>query len=413
MESKSQTISETTIKTIEDLLVVYPKFRNILLQDGVFFKAEGHHIISPKLQLATPNDAFEITKIFKEVYKGTYPYKRMEDINQVQRMIKRDFSHWLIFKDHLDKIMGCVGFKLNLKNKYGTFFGFALRKEYQGKFDIVKVMIAGLASILSQYKDRMLHWTCEARTAHNKAQYLTQIMGLSPIAFLPNKDIFFKNEESEILYIIYDQNALKKYRNREIPRIIREVVFCYTYSSQKYKLGLPKIINPNIAYKKADIDKIKRTLFLNKQSDKFGNETYTLSIENKDSYLTFLYNSNIHMIEKAEYKVSLNIEFFAFIEKLKELIILLKVRYFEIYISAYSPEHQKILYTAGFKPCGYIPSRIYNSRTNLLEDQILFIFNNNEINKNIKLVKQTREFLKSINFYKKIHKEEIFIFEKS
>ncbi|TFG03533.1 MAG: hypothetical protein EU542_01705 [Promethearchaeota archaeon] len=411
MEIKSQSISETTVRTIEDLLIIYPKFREIVLQNGVFFKAEGRHIISPKLQLATSTDASEITNTFKEVYKGTYPYKQMEDINEVQKMIESEDSHWLLFKDHLDKIMGCVGFQIDLINKDGRFFGFALRKEYQGKFDIIKVMIAGLASILSQYKDKILYWTCEARTAHNKAQYLTQIMGLSPIAFLPNKDIFFNREESEILYIIYDQKALKKSRNKNTPKIIREVVFSYSYSAQKYELGLPKIINPSISYKEAEINRIKKLITLDKESDRLGNENFILSIKNRDSRLAFLHNSNIHMIEKADYKVEESIELRALIEKIKEIISLLEIRYFEISVSAYNPEHQKILYNAGFKPVGYIPSRKFNTEKNVFDDQVIFIFTKNQINKNIKLVKETKEFLKSLNFYRKIHNEELFLFE--
>jgi len=72
------------------------------------------------------------------------------------------------------------------------------------------------------------------------------------------------------------------------------------------------------------------------------------------------------------------------------------IRYFECFVSSYIPTHQAIFLNAGLKPTGYIPSWRYNKHKRILEDIIVFTYCKNEISKNIKLISETEEFLKTI-----------------
>ena len=59
----------------------------------------------------------------------------------------------------------------------------------------------------------------------------------------------------------------------------------------------------------------------------------------------------------------------------------------------YEDENLKILFKLQW---------IFNKEKNVLEDEILFVYYQNEISKNIKLIPETKEFLKKIKFYKTI-----------
>ncbi len=49
--------------------------------------------ITPILQLARPQDAKAIVNIYLDIYKGMYPYKEMEDVSEVKRMIESSEYH--------------------------------------------------------------------------------------------------------------------------------------------------------------------------------------------------------------------------------------------------------------------------------------------------------------------------------
>ena len=87
---------------------------------------------------------------------------------------------------------------------------------------------------------------------------------------------------------------------------------------------------------------------------------------------------------------------FVFIEEVKELIKKLKIRYFEFFASAYHPTHQAIVYDAGLKAFGYVPSFKYNKEENVFEDQIVFIYYEGNVNGDLKMIPETENFLKAI-----------------
>ncbi len=105
------------------------------------------------------------------------------------------------------------------------------------------------------------------------------------------------------------------------------------------------------------------------------------------------------------YKVSNLEELYVFLKEIKSITQELRLRYFEAYISAYDPAHQTIFFNAGFKPTGYIPAFKYNKAKNLFEDQVLFVYHEKELNKDIKLIPETEEFLKIIKYFKEIREK--------
>ena len=238
------------------------------------------------------------------------------------------------------------------------------------------------------------------RTNEIASQFSTSVIGLKPIGFLPNKDIFFNQIESDILHVIYDEEVLNKYRRKKDLKIIRQILNCYAYSNKRYHLGTPIIKNPNIKLNPKKLNRIKEKIVKRREKDKLGNEAITLSIKNSNSYFKFIYNPLSKNFEKTIYKINLLEELFAFIQELKELIQNMEINYFECFVSSYEPEHQKVFLDAGFKPRGYIPCWKYNKDKNLFEDQIIFNYYKGKIDKNIKLIPETKDLLQALKFFK-------------
>ena len=409
MFSNISSKSKTEIISIEDMLNTYPLLREINLESGHNFKDSTRNgKIIPSLRFATEKDAEEITRIFKEVYENTYPYEQMENVSEIQSMIRSPNYYWIIFTLKPDIIAGCIGIRLDFENKTGNFFGFAFRNKFQHIADISTASIACVVAPMYKFKNQIFLWYAEIRSSFSSIQYIAKLTGLSPVGFLPNKDIFFNQPESEILFITYNQKILNELRSSKKPQLISPAIFCYFNAFQKYNLGLPVIKNNNNLESELDQNKLEnnRKLILRRiERDKFGNELITISIKGTNNFFQFLHYNNIHIVEKVDYKVSTLEDLCVFLEEIKLIIREFKLRYFEVFLSAYDSTHQMVFYNAGFKPTGYIPAFKYNKDNNLYEDQVLFVYHEKELNKNTHLIRETEEFLKTIKYFKEIVKK--------
>jgi len=100
-----------------------------------FTLAGRKHKINPILRIARSEDAEEIVDIYRELYEGSYPYREMEDVDEIRKMISDPTIQWIIFQDPSLNIAGCITFVFDFLNKRGYIRGFMLRKQYQGKRD--------------------------------------------------------------------------------------------------------------------------------------------------------------------------------------------------------------------------------------------------------------------------------------
>jgi len=397
--SKEESKIKKPVNTIKTFLRTYEKYKDLDLQKGISFpKRVKNQKVIPSIQIATFEEAIEISQIFKDVYNNTYSYKELEDEKAIQDMIKDPNFYWIVFKINLNKIIGCIGFHIDLDNKIGTFHGLVFKQEYQGSTDLVELLIACLYSILNIYEKKILIWSCEIRSAHVKSQHSAKFLQLLPIAFLPNKDLFYNIEESEILYVLYDDDALKQYRSPKIPIIPHQVLNSYIYTVRKFNIGSPVVKNvPALEYNEKEINKYKNYLIEKIEKDKYGNENIQFSLKNSNSFFKFFHNKFIYNIEKVSYYVSSKEELKVFIERLNTFIQEKKIRYCECLVSAYNHVYQSIFLNAGFEPFGYIPSFKYNKNENLFEDQIVFIQYKGALNKkNLILLPESKELIHTL-----------------
>jgi hypothetical protein len=360
---------------------------------------EQTHKVSPILRVARPEDALEITKIYRELYNNTYPYKEMEDVEEVRKMIEDPAIEWIIFQDPSFTIAGCITFVLDFNNRRGYIRGFMLRKKYQGYIDITKAMIGSMLGMLHKYKNLIFTWYVENRTVHSKSQYSMGVCGIAPIGFYPNKDVFLNQVESDLMQILYDEKALREYRSTKLPQILSCVEPCYEYSKKRYQLGEFQTISPEVMLNKQDMKSLKKSLIRHVSQDKYGYETIKFTFPDSNSCFEFLYTPQVQNFEKTQYKISSLEELSVFINEFKQCRKELGARYCEVFISAYEPAHQQLFYDAGLQPRGYIPSWQYNTREKCFEDSILFNIFDGTITENIQLIDEAVELVNTLNLH--------------
>jgi hypothetical protein len=413
-------IISNTIVSLEQLFPVNTQqflksFESIVSSDihegmNLDFEIEnriGREKISPVLRLARPEDAEDLVRIYKELYDGTYPYKEMEDINEVRKMIQDPNIQWIVYQEHSYQIAGCITFVLDFDNRRGYIRGFMLKKKYQGYIDITKAMIGSMIGMIHKFKNKIYVWYVENRTAHAKSQYSMEVCGIHPIGFYPNKDVFLGKVESDLMQICYDERALKQFRLKKIPEIIPEAEVCYLYSENRYNLGDYRLNSPNFILDAKLIHVLKEDLKTQVKKDKFGYETIRFCLPESNSFFEFLYTPQVQNFEKTKYRVNSLEELYVFAREFIKCGKNLGIRYCELFTSAYRPDHQKIFHDLGLNPRGYIPSWMYNREEEGFEDSILFNWCRGEINSDIQLIEEGKELVDIVMQDRITHVEDI------
>ena len=360
---------------------------------------EQKNKVNPILRIARSEDAEELVGIYKELYNSTYPYKEMEDVDEVQKMILDPSIQWIIFQDPSLNIAGCITFVLDFKNKRGYIRGFMLKKKYQRHIDITKAMIGSMLGMIHKFRNRIYNWYVENRTAHAKSQYSMWVCGIAPIGFYPNKDVFLGCIESDLMQILYDERSLSVYRCEKIPEIIPCVETSYLYSERRYNLGYYRLITPEITLCKAKITKIKKSLLKHISKDKYGYETIKFTLKGSSSFFEFLYTPQVQNFEKTKYKVSNLEELSVLVQEFVKCGKDLGIRYSEVFVSAYKPEHQQIFHDAGFFPRGYVPSWNYSKKRGVFKDYILFNTFDGVLDEKIQLINEGQDLLTALGLH--------------
>ena len=406
MVSNSISLKKKEIINVDEFLDKFQYLSNLDLKNilNLDFELDFYYKskkICPIVKLAKPEDSEEIANIFKEIYRGTYPYKHLEDNESIKDMIIHPNYEWFIFKSPAKENVGCFGADLEFEEKRAFLHGFMIKKKYHKIIDIFKAFIGCITYLWKKYRDKIFLWYGEMRTNEAISQFFTSLIGMKPIAFLPNKDIFYNKVESDILHVIYNKNVLANYRSEEKTKIIRPVLNCYSYSNKRYHLGLPIVENPKIALDLKIIKNIIPMIGNEIKEDNFGYQKIKYFVKNSNSYFKFFLNPFSKNIEKINYSVSKLEELYIFLENLLKLVKERNINYVECFVSAYEPKQQKIFHDAGFEPRGYIYCWNYDKEKKIFEDQILFNLYKGKINEKIKLIPESTELLKILNFFDK------------
>ena len=388
--------------TIDDVLEKYKKYNHLSFEEGIrLSKPSKKNTFIPSIRFATETDAPEIAEIFKDVYRGTYSYPSMEDPEAICQLIKDPNFGLVVFTLNDRIVIGCAGYRVNLKRKTGTIHGFIIRKEYQGISNLIQISIASLYTMLHSYYQKILVWGAEVRSGHTKSQYLGQFFGFLPLAFLPKKDYFYHREESEILYVLYDKLVLNGLRDWRIPVIPTnpQQYRCYYEAHKKLGLDFPFDEPPSrLKVEKTKVAQLRKIVDKKSEIDTYGNLMIEFRIRETESYLNFFHNTRIQNAERMTYCTSSPEELACLLEEVYRYFKENQLRYIEAFVSAYEVEDQLLFLRNHFKAMGYIPAYHYNDKTGLFGDQVVYVLYNGELNtSNLRMLDDSRELVSAIN----------------
>ncbi|MEJ2295743.1 MAG: hypothetical protein P8Y23_13390 [Candidatus Lokiarchaeota archaeon] len=274
-----------------------------------------------------------------------------------------------------------------------------IKEGYHKLIDVFKAFLGCVIYLWKKHRKEILLWYGETITSHNTTQYFTNVIGMKPIAFFPNKDLFFNKKESDIFHVIYEQKILKSLRKKSQPILIRQVLNSYSYANNRYNLGLPLIKNPDIKLDLSLLKELKEKITFSTEELENNSMKVRFQILDSDSFFECVHNPYSKNLEKTSYKVNSIEELHVILNELLKLIKEWDLNYFECFVSAYKPEYQKIFYDFGFKPRGYVPSWKYNKSTHLFEDFIVFNFYKGEIDENIRIIPEVMNLLNVLNVF--------------
>ena len=368
--------------SVDEFLEIFEDVLDLDLENGMELdfmidSRMGNDKISPTLVLAKPWEAEEIANICKEVYGGTYPYREIEDKEKVREMIQSPEHYFVLFKVD-DNIVGVFRCALDFEHKRGYTGGIMVKKEYQKVLDVTKAMIGCYIWWWSTFKD-ILVWYCENRTNQGATQYITSLCGIQTVAFFPNKDVFFNEIESDVMGVGYREKALNKYREHKNPNLIRNALDSFLHCDNLYGLGGFNLVSPDLTLDYEKIARLQKNFRKDVISDKYGYKYYQFFLSGTNSYFTFLHTPNIQNIEKTKYHVDCLEELYVYLEEFLKCMKENAIRYSEVFVSSYCPEHQQLFYEFGFRARGYVPCWTYNKSEKVFEDFVVFNYYEGEV----------------------------------
>ncbi len=370
-------------RSVDEFLGLFEGVLSLDLENGmdldfVIDNKMGNDKVSPTLVLARPKDAKDIADICKNVYEGSYPYKEIEDASKIREMIESPEHHFVLFKIGEDTV-GCFRCALDFEHRKGYSGGFMVKKEYQGILDVTKTIIGSYAWMWNTYKEEILMWYCENRTAHATSQYITSVCGIHTVAFFPNKDVFFDKVESDVMGVIFREKALNGYREKQTPQLIRNALDSFLHCDNLYNLGAFQLVSPNLDLNYIKIASLQKKFRKDVITDKYGYRYYQFFLSGTKSYFTFLHTPTIQNLEKTKYYVNSLEELCVYLEEFLKCMKENSIRYSEVFVSAYSEEHQQIFYEFGFRARGYLPCWSYNKTEDAFEDYVVFNYYEGEV----------------------------------
>jgi hypothetical protein len=346
------------------------------------YDAHGRRIDDPRknntenVMIHTPSTwshAESITEIYKEIYRGTYPFHEMLDPKFLFETFSDPDYYWGIFchpKDP-DTIMGCFTVVIDRYHNAGYMRGLIILPKYRKQIGVRKLSYAMVKRFFVVHPE-VDKWYNEARTAHSIVQHLSRVIAAKIQAIFLNKDYFMNQKESDALMVGYWESALEA---RVIPeKILPEVIPYYLRSRAMH--NFPEAI-PSIEACPLTIDKDLLRTFLPKiqfsfKTDKYGYIEFHFYDLDTHEFLTGLYTPSVHNIEKIRYQANTKEKFMGFCILLQLFAEQNRVEYIEFQIPISEIDNQRYLLENHLIIVGYVPAWLPTEQN--MEDAVVMVW---------------------------------------
>jgi hypothetical protein len=354
------------------------------------YDLEGNHIGNGDAQLnnhieithpSTLADAKAIVEVYRDIYKGTYPYKEMLNEDYIYSTFTDPSYYWNIFTIPsicgIPLVVGCFTIVIDLIQKRAYMRGLNIRLEYQRKVHVRELSYAMIRRFFTEHQGEVFNWYNESRTEHDVVQYLSYHIGAVPYAFLKGKDYFHNKKESDVLMVGHTNEAL--YERRISPtKIHHNLAGLYSRIATFHNFNdYPQIEGDvKLSIEKHHIAQNYKDCTMFIAEDKFGYNRVKIFNEETGEYLKFLHTKSVHNIEKVEFRYEDLSMMATFIAVLAQYAQTEKIEYIEITTEASNTSLIEFFLQSNYKIAGYIPAWIKSlDESGKFVDAVVFSWN--------------------------------------
>nr|WP_147664605.1 hypothetical protein [Candidatus Prometheoarchaeum syntrophicum]QEE17721.1 hypothetical protein DSAG12_03559 [Candidatus Prometheoarchaeum syntrophicum] len=387
-------------KSVDEFYALYDE-DGFMVGDPDRHRAYHVKIIRP----TTMHHANIVVSLYKEIYQGTYPYLEMLDPTYVKESFADPKCYWGIFRieqgsPEAGTDVGCFTIVNDFDTRTAYFRGLNVLPQFHKKVGVRELATSMCVHFLNATMGRIDKWYIEARTAHNKVQYISRLAGCKTQALLLNKDYFLGKKESDCLQVAYWDHALES--RRVIPKsILPEILPFYYRAQQMHNLPHAKRLEMiPLQLETEDLDyhetfRILTKVKLSATRDKYGYVALSIKDPQTGSFLTALHTESVKNIEKIKYHCTDVSVLAGFYLLLKNYSLRQKVEYVEWQVPVSDVVACKFLFGQNFTIMGYIPAWIPSwERVLMFEDAVVFTWTSGDLAiENIKLLPEGEELL--------------------
>lgn len=133
---------------------------------------------------ATNEDIYEISRLYFDVYGGSYPDSHVKDFQHISEYLLDPALHWLVAISE-NRIIASVIYKYDEENKLAKAFGAVVDSQYRGH-DITQQMMEYGLEHLKKLPNGVDIIYATTRTVNVSAQTLTEKQGYKKLGIFPN-----------------------------------------------------------------------------------------------------------------------------------------------------------------------------------------------------------------------------------
>lgn len=322
-----------------------------------------------KVQLASEEDVFQISKLYYDVYQGTYPDPLMKDFTLIGSFIRSTTGFWFITKDDNNMVVASVLAAYDQDNLIAKAFGAVVRTEARGLGIMEELLSYGIEYLKKNTKGVDVIYST-TRTVNEAAQTLTEKLGFKKLGIFPNAHRT-NDYETHCLAAIISPEALEK---RNVNYNIHHVM-ASLYSIVQQEVGLPPLesIVPEkpskVLHPPEDLEVVKSPKFVTfrynhlKAEKLLEFEFFPFHVPNlviispDQSIELFCHLSSVDgYCVIVGGKMPTHIDFSELFLKCNLLLRDAGARYIEVIVRADRPKILDSILKAKFIPCGFFPA---------------------------------------------------------
>jgi len=320
------------------------------------------------IRLAQVSDSFQISKLYHDVYEGTYPDPMMKSFFLIEKFIRSSGHYWFVAEEK-GLLIASVLYLYDVQHKLAKVFAGVVRQECRGQHFMEQMMNFGHEYIQFEVGPVELCYAT-TRTVHEGAQSLTEKIGYKKLGIFPNVHKTL-NYETHCLAALYDKRAFaKRHLAYEIHHKVKSLV-----DIASAELGIETINSvvpekpTRVLHEPPTLEYVEAPAFVNFRYESLrnaGNISFNFFPFNEPNVIILSPDQSIEMFMSVSHidghclivggKVSGDVAYTALIKRMSDILRDRGIRYIEMLVRADRPKILESVLAAKFIPCAFLPA---------------------------------------------------------